>query len=93
MPPLTMSSTSFAVLHARVFCRCSPTSTRRRWGIDPRSIAERVTPRTRAIIPVAIYGLAPDLDAVMEVATRHGPLLGTVHRPVLPGLLQAPHRG
>ncbi|MCH8844537.1 MAG: DegT/DnrJ/EryC1/StrS family aminotransferase, partial [SAR324 cluster bacterium] len=32
---------------------------------------ERITPRTRAIIPVDIYGLAADMDAIMDIAARH----------------------
>jgi perosamine synthetase len=70
VPPLTMASTAFAVLHAGavpVFADIDPHT----WTIDPKSIEERITPRTRAIIPVAIYGLAPDIDAIMDIANRH----------------------
>ncbi len=70
VPPLTMASTSFAVLHAGaipVFADVDPHT----WTIAPNSIEERITPRTRAIIPVDIYGLAPDMDAVMDIVTRY----------------------
>ena len=70
VPPLTMASTSFVVLHSGavpVFADIDPQT----WNIDPRSIEERVTPRTKAIIPVAIYGLSPDLDPIMDIAARH----------------------
>ncbi len=70
VPPLTMASTSFAVLHAGavpVFADIDPNT----WTIDPVSIKERLTERTKAIIPVAIYGLAPDMDAIMDIAERH----------------------
>jgi len=70
VPPLTMASTSFAVLHTNAvptFADIDPHT----WTIDPISIEERITPRTRAIIPVDIYGLAPDMEAVMDIATRH----------------------
>jgi perosamine synthetase len=70
VPPLTMASTSFAVLHAGaipVFADVDP----RTWTIDPKSIAQRITPRTKAIIPVAIYGLSPDLDSIMQIAQEH----------------------
>ncbi|MEW6715909.1 MAG: DegT/DnrJ/EryC1/StrS aminotransferase family protein [Chloroflexota bacterium] len=70
VPPLTMSSTSFAVLHADaipVFADIDPFT----WTISPHSIIERITPRTKAIIPVAIYGLSPDMDAIMDVATQY----------------------
>jgi len=71
VPPLTMASTAFAVLHANavpVFADINP----RTWTIDPRSIEERITPYTKAVIPVAIYGLSPDMDAIMSLAKRHG---------------------
>jgi len=70
VPPLTMASTSFAVLHAGavpVFADIAA----REWTIDPRSIEKHLTPRTKAIIPVAIYGLSPDMDAIMLMAERH----------------------
>jgi perosamine synthetase len=70
VPPLTMASTSFAVLHAGavpVFADMDPYT----WTIDPKSIQERITLRTKAIIPVAIYGLAPDMDAIMDIAKQH----------------------
>ncbi len=70
VPPLTMASTSFAVLHAGavpVFADIDPNT----WTIDPKSIKECLTDRTKAIIPVAIYGLAPDMDAIMDIAKQH----------------------
>jgi len=70
VPPLTMASTSFAVLHAGalpVFADIDPDS----WTLSPQSVEERITPRTRAILPVSIYGLAPDMDGLMDVARRH----------------------
>ncbi|MBN1430774.1 MAG: DegT/DnrJ/EryC1/StrS family aminotransferase [Anaerolineae bacterium] len=42
------------------------------FNIDCRLIEQAVTPRTRAILPVHIGGLAADLDAVYAVAARHG---------------------
>lgn len=70
VPPLTMAATAFAVLHANaipVFADIEPHT----WTINPQSIAERITPRTKAIIPVSIYGLAPDMDAIMALAAQH----------------------
>ena len=70
VPPLTMASTAFSVLHAGavpVFADIDP----RTWTIDPQSIAERITERTKAIIPVSIYGLSPDMDPIMELAAEH----------------------
>ncbi len=71
VPPLTMASTAFAALHAGaipVFADIHP----RTWTLDPASVAERITPRTKAIIPVAIYGLSADMDPIMDLAREHG---------------------
>lgn len=40
-------------------------------NIDPAAIEAAVTPRTRAIIPVHIFGLPADMDAIGAVAKRH----------------------
>ena len=70
VPPLTMASTSLAVLHANaipVFADIDPDT----WTISPDSIEKCITPRTKAIIPVSIYGLAPDMDAIMDIADSY----------------------
>ncbi|MGH9144539.1 MAG: DegT/DnrJ/EryC1/StrS family aminotransferase [Vicinamibacterales bacterium] len=41
------------------------------YGIDASAIAAAVTSRTRAIVPVHLYGQSVDLDAVLAVARRH----------------------
>jgi dTDP-4-amino-4,6-dideoxygalactose transaminase len=45
------------------------------FNIDPALIETAITPRTRAIIPVHLYGYPCDMDAVMEIARRHGLLV------------------
>jgi dTDP-4-amino-4,6-dideoxygalactose transaminase len=40
-------------------------------NIDPTLIEARVTPRTRALMPIHLYGLPADMDAVMDIAARH----------------------
>jgi perosamine synthetase len=41
-------------------------------GMDPAQVAARVTPRTRAIMPVHLYGHPVDLDPILRVAEQHG---------------------
>lgn len=70
VPPLTMSATTFAVLQANatpIFADVNFNT----FQIDASSIASRITPNTRAIITVALYGLSPDMDPILEIAKKH----------------------
>src|SRR5438477_5740680 len=42
------------------------------FNIEPQRVAAKITPRTKAIVPVHLYGQAADMDPIMEVARRHG---------------------
>lgn len=42
------------------------------WNMDVSKLEERITPRSRAIMVVHIYGLPTDLDPLLDVARRHG---------------------
>src|SRR5207248_2621547 len=41
------------------------------YTMDPERLAAAVTPRTRAVIPVHLYGLPADMDPILDVARRH----------------------
>ena len=41
-------------------------------NLDPALLAAAITPRTKAIIPVSLYGQCADMDAINAVAARHG---------------------
>lgn len=70
MPTFTIISCALAVVEAGatpVLVDSDPTI----WGMDVGALEAAVTPRTRAIMPVHIYGHPLDMDAVMAVAQRH----------------------
>jgi dTDP-4-amino-4,6-dideoxygalactose transaminase len=71
VPALTFIATSNVVLYNQlrpVFVDVDP----RYYTIDPGLIEARITPRTRAIMPVHIAGLPCDMTAVTAIARRHG---------------------
>lgn len=41
-------------------------------NIDAAAIEAKITPRTRAIMPVSLYGQCPDMDAINAIAAKHG---------------------
>jgi len=51
-----------------VFCDCDPVT----YNIDVTKIEQKITPRTKAIIPVHLYGQPADMDAVNAIAKKHG---------------------
>jgi dTDP-4-amino-4,6-dideoxygalactose transaminase len=42
------------------------------YNIDPALIDEKITSRTKAILPVHIFGQAADMDSILETAGKHG---------------------
>lgn len=68
--PFTFIATgeTIALLGARpVFVDIDPRS----YNIDPELIEAAITPRTRAIMPVSLYGQCADFDAINAIAARH----------------------
>lgn len=67
--PLTFCATVSVILHVGatpVLADVGPDG-----NIDPASIAERITPRTKAIIPVHLAGASCDMDAIWRLAKKH----------------------
>ena len=42
------------------------------YNIDPKKIEAAITPRTKAIMPVHLYGQACEMEAIMQMAEKHG---------------------
>ena len=69
--PFTFISTGemIALIGAKpVFVDIDPVS----YNIDPTKIEAAITPRTKAIMPVSLYGQCADFDAINAIANRHG---------------------
>jgi len=71
VPSLTFIATVNVIRHAGatpVFADIDPTT----YNVDPADIERKITARTRAIMPVDQLGLPCDIDAVNDIARRHG---------------------
>jgi len=69
--PLTFCATVNAIIHAGaapVLADVDPVT----MNIDPREVEARITPRTKAILPVHFAGRPCDMDALQAIAARHG---------------------
>lgn len=70
----TFVSAANAILRAQldpVFVDIDP----RTLNLDPSHIEAKITPRTRAILPMHYAGVACDMDAIMQIAKRHNVLV------------------
>ena len=70
VPAFTMGATWLAVLYVGakpIFVDCEPKT----YNIDPNLIEEKITKKTKAIMPVHIYGHPADMDAVLKIAKKH----------------------
>jgi perosamine synthetase len=71
LPSLTIISCGAAIARSGarpVAVDCDPLT----WNMDVSKIERRITPRTKAIMVVHLYGLPVDMDPVLEIARRHG---------------------
>jgi UDP-2-acetamido-2-deoxy-ribo-hexuluronate aminotransferase len=69
--PFTFAATAEVIVRLQavpVFVDVEPDSCL----IDASLIAQRITPRTRAIMPVSLYGQVADMDAINALANQHG---------------------
>ncbi|MCB0254401.1 MAG: DegT/DnrJ/EryC1/StrS family aminotransferase [Anaerolineae bacterium] len=67
--------TMIATINAVTYCGATPVLVDNEpdfWQMDVADVARKITPRTKAIIPVHIYGHPVDMDALNELACRHG---------------------
>ncbi len=74
VPDLTFAASVNAVIHAGatpVLVDVDPVT----WNISPAAIRGAVTPSTRAIMPVHLYGVPCDMEAIMAIAREHGLLV------------------
>jgi dTDP-4-amino-4,6-dideoxygalactose transaminase len=71
---ITTPTTFIATVGAIVMAGATPVFVDSEDGfvIDPGKIEERITPKTRAIVPVHYTGNVADMPAIMDIARRHG---------------------
>ncbi len=73
IPAFTMIASAFAVCYTGakpVFVDADAT-----WNIDPALVEAKITPKTRAIMPVHVYGHSCDMAALQRIADAHGLLV------------------
>jgi dTDP-4-amino-4,6-dideoxygalactose transaminase len=71
---ITTPNTFIATAEAISFCGATPVFVdvdELSYNLDPALLESAITPRTKAIIPVHLFGQMADMDAIMEIARRH----------------------
>lgn len=71
VPTFTMISSVFSI----VYCGAKPVlvdADPETWSMDANKIEEKVSDKTKAIMPVHIYGHPCDMDPIMKTAKKHG---------------------
>jgi len=72
---ITVPNTFIATAEAISFCGAKPVFVdvdEKTYNMDPASLEAAITPRTKAIIPVHLFGQVADMDPIMEVAKARG---------------------
>ncbi len=70
MPNLTFVATANAAAYIGakpVFVDVDPNT----WNMDPQQIEAKITKKTKAIVPVHLYGVPCDMDPILEIAQKH----------------------
>ncbi len=71
IPSFTMISSAFAICYTGampIFVDVDPKT----WDIDVNKIESSVTPNTKAIMPVHVFGNPCDMDAIVDISEKHG---------------------
>ncbi len=72
---ITVPSTFMATAEAITFCGARPVFVdidEETYTMDATQLERVITPRTKAILPVHLFGQMADMDSVMEIARKHG---------------------
>jgi dTDP-4-amino-4,6-dideoxygalactose transaminase len=72
---ITVPMTFMATAEAISYCGAKPVFVdidERTYTLDPDLLERAISPRTKAIIPVHLFGQAADMDAILEIARRRG---------------------
>lgn len=72
---ITVPSTFMATAEAISFCGAQPVFVdidERTYTMDPHLLERAITARTKAVIPVHLFGQMADMDPILEIADRHG---------------------
>jgi len=70
VPALTFIATAFSVLHQNAIPVFADVDSKT-YNIDPNDIERKISPRTKAIIPVHLLGHPAAMDRIMEIADEH----------------------
>src|SRR5438477_10720992 len=71
---ITVPNTFFATVEAITYCRAQPVFVdvdENTFTMDPAELEKRLTARTKAIIPVHLFGQPADMDPILEFACKH----------------------